>query len=56
MKITKEMFQKFIDANKSNQNGKMLDFETYKKSGLNANEYIYISDHYEELKKQYLNK
>lgn len=50
MKITKEMFDQFIEANKGNT-GKLMDYDTYKKSGLDANEYIYISDHYEELKK-----
>lgn len=52
MKITEEMFQKYLKVNKCN-NGKRLDFDTYKKSGLDVNDYIYISDHYEELKKKF---
>lgn len=51
--ITKDMFMKYIEVNKTNC-GKKLDFETYKRSGLDAETYIYIADHEEELKIRFL--
>lgn len=50
--VTKEMFQHFIEANKTN-NGKILDIETYKKSKLDAETYIYIADHIDDFRKKY---
>ena len=51
--ITKDMFMKYIEVNKTNC-GKKLDFDTFKRSGLDAQTYIYIADHEDELRRRYL--
>ena len=58
MNITKEQFRDYEQANnrKLNANGNdfsKMSIERWKLTSLDINTYIYIADHYEELKRKF---
>lgn len=58
MKITKEQFRDYEQANnrKLNTTGNYfsrMSIERWKLTSLDINTYIYIADHYEELKRKF---
>lgn len=58
MKITKEQFRDYEQANNRKLNATGNDFskmsiERWKLTSLDINTYIYIADHYEELKRKF---
>lgn len=58
MKITKEQFRDYEQANNRKLNATGNDFskmsiERWKMTSLDINTYIYIADHYEELKRKF---
>ena len=58
MNITKQQFAEFIDANskKISNNGNdysKMSIERWKLTSLDINTYIYIVDHYSELKRKF---
>lgn len=58
MKITKEQFRDYEQTNNRKLNATGNDFskmsiERWKLTSLDINTYIYIADHYEELKRKF---
>lgn len=58
MNITKQQFAEFVEANrkKISNNGNdysIMSIERWKLTSLDINTYIYIADHYEELKRKF---
>lgn len=53
MEITKEMFDQYLEANKEHNGKSSLDIESYNKTRLKIEEYIYIYDHFDILSKKF---
>ena len=53
MEITKEMFDQYLEANKEHNGKSSLEIESYNKTRLKIEEYIYIYDHFDILSKKF---